>query len=78
MKTLYLIRHAKSSWDDSTLTDFERPLNERGINDAPKMGKLLKEKNIIPELLISSPANRAISTAKISPLILFLTIFYFF
>lgn len=65
MKTLYLIRHAKSSWDDSTQTDFERPLNERGIKDAPRVSNQLKNKNIIPDLIISSPATRAITTAEI-------------
>jgi len=64
MKTLYVIRHAKSSWDDPELTDFERPLNERGKKDAPRMGKRLKEKDIHPQLLLSSPAKRAFSTSK--------------
>ena len=65
MKTLYLVRHAKSSWKHPELSDFERPLNKRGKNDAPFMGKLLFKKGINPELLISSPAKRASSTAKI-------------
>lgn len=64
MKSLLLVRHAKSSWDYPGLTDFERPLNQRGHHDAPFMGKLLKEMNIIPDLIISSPATRAISTAR--------------
>lgn len=64
MKTVYLIRHAKSSWDDDSLSDFDRPLNERGKIDAPRMGKRLKEKNFTPDLLLSSPAKRAHSTAK--------------
>ena len=64
MKTLYIIRHAKSSWDASNVDDFERPLNDRGKRDAPRMGKRLKEKEIHPELLLSSPAKRALSTAK--------------
>ena len=64
MKTLYVIRHAKSSWDDPDLEDFERPLNDRGKKDAPRMGKRLKEKNIHPHIMISSPAKRALSTAK--------------
>jgi phosphohistidine phosphatase len=64
MKTVYLIRHAKSSWEDDTLPDFDRPLNERGKTDAPRMGKRLKEKQIAPDLLLSSPAKRALSTAK--------------
>lgn len=64
MKTLYIIRHAKSSWNDPTLDDFDRPLNDRGKRDAPRMGKRLKEKDIFPELLLSSPAKRALSTAR--------------
>ncbi len=65
MKTLYLVRHAKSSWKQPELSDFERPLNKRGKNDAPFMGKLLSDKEINPELVISSPAKRASATAKI-------------
>lgn len=64
MKTLYVIRHAKSSWDVKTLDDIERPLNERGKRDAPRMAKRLKEKDIHPNLLITSPARRCTSTAK--------------
>ena len=64
MKTLFLVRHAKSSWKDSQLTDRERPLNERGKRDAPFMGKLLFEKGTKLDLIISSPANRAMTTAK--------------
>jgi phosphohistidine phosphatase len=64
MKKLFLVRHAKSSWDYPGLTDFERPLSKRGHRDAPIMGKKLKEKNIIPDLIISSPATRAITTAR--------------
>ena len=64
VKTLFIIRHAKSSWDASNIDDFERPLNDRGKRDAPRMGKRLKEKDIQPTLLLSSPAKRALSTAK--------------
>ena len=64
MKTLYIIRHAKSSWDDASLDDFNRPLNERGEKDAPRMGKRLKEREIVPDLMISSPAKRALKTCK--------------
>ncbi len=64
MKTLYLIRHAKSSWEATDIEDFERPLNERGKRDSPRMGKRLKEKDIHPDLILSSPAKRALSTAK--------------
>jgi phosphohistidine phosphatase len=65
MKTLYLVRHAKSSWKFPDLDDFERPLNKRGKRDAPLVGRFLKEKEIMPDLLISSPATRAKKTAKI-------------
>lgn len=65
MKTLYLIRHAKSDWSIGHLSDIDRPLNERGYSDAHKMSLILKEKKIIPDLIISSPAVRAISTALI-------------
>lgn len=64
-KTLYLVRHAKSSWKNEGLTDEERPLNKRGKHDAPFMGSLLRQRNEIPELLVSSPAKRALSTAKL-------------
>ncbi|TAL69816.1 MAG: histidine phosphatase family protein [Bacteroidetes bacterium] len=65
MKTLLLVRHAKSSWENAELTDFDRPLNERGLRDAPFMAKLTKEKGIAPDLIISSPAIRAITTARL-------------
>ncbi len=65
MKKLYIIRHAKSSWDDSGLSDFERPLNKRGEKDAPFMTKKLKEKGVSADIIISSPALRAKTTAKI-------------
>ncbi len=63
MKTLILVRHAKSSWDDPYQADHDRPLNERGERDAPRMGKRLKEKEITPDLIISSTATRARETA---------------
>lgn len=65
MKTLLLIRHAKSSWDNLTLTDFDRPLNERGKEDAPQMAKRIRDKKIKIDLFVSSPAKRAKKTAKI-------------
>lgn len=65
MKKLFLIRHAKSSWDEPNLSDYERPLNERGKKDAPMMSSILKEKNIFPDLIISSTAERAAETANI-------------
>ena len=65
MKTLYVLRHAKSSWENHRQTDFERCLNERGLMDAPRIGKLMSRQNFIPELIISSPATRAKLTAEI-------------
>lgn len=64
MKKLYLIRHAKSSWKDITLDDFDRPLNKRGKLNAPFMALKLKQMGIFPDLMISSPAKRAKSTAQ--------------
>ncbi len=63
MKTIILMRHAKSSWKNPGLTDFDRPLNKRGKRNAPFMGGKLKERNIIPDLVLSSPAKRAKKTA---------------
>lgn len=63
-KTLLLIRHAKSSWEIGTLNDFERPLNDRGKRDAPEMAKRLKEKNVLIDAFVSSPAKRAKKTAE--------------
>lgn len=65
MKTLYLVRHAKSEWADEDLTDIDRPLNKRGYRDAHSMSKSMKEKKRLPDLIITSPAIRAISTALI-------------
>ncbi|MEO6902144.1 MAG: histidine phosphatase family protein [Bacteroidia bacterium] len=65
MKTIYFIRHAKSDWSNTGLTDFDRPLNLRGYTDAHKMSLSMKEQAIFPELIITSPAIRAISTAMI-------------
>jgi len=64
MKTLYIIRHAKSSWDDPYLADFDRPLNGRGKRNVPDMGERLAALGIKPDLLLSSPAKRAITTAR--------------
>lgn len=63
--TLTLVRHAKSSWDDPGLDDFMRPLNDRGRRDAPEMGRRLREGGVQPALIVSSPAKRAIKTARI-------------
>ena len=65
MKTLYLLRHAKSSWNYPELEDFERPLNKRGRTDLPLMGKVLKQLKVKPDLILASPATRAAMTAKI-------------
>jgi phosphohistidine phosphatase len=62
---LTLVRHAKSSRDDMTLEDFMRPLNDRGRRDAPEMGRRLRESGVQPDLIIASPAKRAIKTARI-------------
>ncbi len=64
MKKLYLVRHAKSSWDNVDMDDFDRPLNDRGEKDAPHMAKLLKHRDVMPDRMITSPANRAISTCR--------------
>jgi len=64
MLTLYLVRHAKSSWNSPGIDDRLRPLSKRGKHDAPLVGKLLYERNEVPDLIISSPAKRAFSTAK--------------
>jgi phosphohistidine phosphatase len=63
MKTLYVIRHAKSSWDDPSLPDFERPLNKRGRRDAPFMARIIADILKKPDVLITSPAKRALETA---------------
>lgn len=65
MKTLTLLRHAKSSWKDASLQDCERPLNRRGQRDAPVMAERIKQTGIRPSLILSSPAKRAWTTAKI-------------
>lgn len=64
MKTLLLIRHAKSSWNNSDLSDFDRTLNDRGKADAPVMAKKLKDKNIAIDAFVCSPAKRARKTAE--------------
>lgn len=65
MKKLYIIRHAKSGLKNSGLDDFERPLSKRGKKDAPFMGSMLKNRGVLPDIIISSPALRAKSTAQI-------------
>lgn len=66
MKTLLILRHAKSSWDDPGLRDHDRPLNPRGVRDAPRMGRLMVEEDLVPERIISSTAVRAQSTAELA------------
>ncbi len=63
-KRLLICRHAKSSWHDATLSDIERPLNKRGQRDAPEMGRRLVRLGIQPDLIVSSPAVRARTTAE--------------
>lgn len=65
MKKLYIIRHAKSSWEDPDLSDFDRPLNDRGKRDAPRMAERLKEKRLTPDIVLTSPARRAKDTCHI-------------
>ena len=64
MKTLLVLRHAKSSWNDPALDDHERPLNERGRRDGPRMGELVREHRLTPDIIISSDAVRARRTAE--------------
>ena len=65
IRTLFILRHAKSSWDDASLSDFDRPLNDRGVRDANIMAKELADKLSKLDLILSSSANRAVSTAQI-------------
>ncbi len=65
LKQLTLVRHAKSNWENPDLNDFDRPLNKRGQQDAPLMGRRLKERNLTPDLLLASPAYRARLTAEV-------------
>ena len=65
MKTLLILRHAKSSWKNSDLADYDRPLNKRGKRDAPRIGELLVREEIFPDLIICSSAKRAKKTTKL-------------
>ena len=65
MKTLYILRHAKSSWDDLDLADFDRPLNPRGLLAAPFMGELIATRGFVPSIILCSPARRARQTAEL-------------
>jgi len=64
MKTLLILRHAKSSKDNPSLRDHDRPLNDRGRRDAPRVGTMLHEKNLVPDEILSSTALRAQETAR--------------
>ncbi len=64
MKTLLILRHAKSSWKDEHVEDHDRPLNKRGKRDVPRIGELLQQAKLVPELIISSTAKRARKTAS--------------
>jgi len=63
MKTLLLMRHAKSSWKQLGVDDHDRPLNKRGKRDAPRVGQLLRDSDLVPDLIVSSTALRAEQTA---------------
>lgn len=65
MKTLLILRHAKSSWKDETLPDHERPLNKRGKQSAPLMGELIRREGLLPDLILCSTAKRARQTADL-------------
>lgn len=65
MKNLLILRHAKSSWANMYLSDYERPLNARGQRDAPRMGKLLKDEGLVPDQIVASSASRALTTAEL-------------
>jgi phosphohistidine phosphatase len=65
MKTLLVLRHGKSSWSDPTLADFDRPLKKRGERDAPRMGRLAADIGLVPDLIATSAAERAIRTAEL-------------
>jgi phosphohistidine phosphatase len=64
MKTVLILRHAKSSWDDPSLDDFDRPLNKRGEKDAPRVGKWLRKEGLLPDVILCSAARRARQTAE--------------
>ena len=64
-KILYLVRHAKSSWNNPSMLDFDRPLNRRGEHDAPEIGRRMRERNALPETIVCSPARRAMETLEL-------------
>jgi len=65
MKTVLILRHAKSSWKDDSLPDHDRPLNKRGMSDAPRMGQLLRQEDLLPDLILCSTARRTRKTAEL-------------
>ena len=65
MKTLYLLRHAKSSWDDEALDDFDRPLDQRGVDAAPRVAAFMKKEGWIPDTILCSAARRARETMEL-------------
>lgn len=65
-KKILIMRHAKSSWENHSVRDFDRPLNERGNRDAPRMGRYLLEMGVVPDQIVSSPAKRAMSTIRLA------------
>ncbi len=66
MKYILLMRHAKSSWEDASLSDFDRPLAGRGLKDAPRMGRYLRKTGYTPDYIVSSPAQRAKETTLLA------------
>ncbi|MDC7223900.1 MAG: histidine phosphatase family protein [Spirochaetales bacterium] len=64
MKRLVIVRHAKSDWGEAGQRDYDRPLNSRGEKDAPQIARVLAEKGLVPDLMVTSPARRALSTAQ--------------
>lgn len=65
MKTILILRHAKSSWKHAELSDHDRPLSKRGLREAPKMGELMRKEGLLPDMVLSSTARRARDTAHI-------------
>lgn len=65
MKIVFLMRHAKSDWGNPAVGDFDRPLNGRGLDDAPRMGKALADAGVVPDRVVASPARRARQTAEL-------------
>ncbi len=66
MKDLLLLRHAKSSWDDKSLDDYDRPLNGRGERAAPQIGMIMRERQVVPDIVLCSPAKRTRQTARLA------------